>query len=61
MKTATNSPPDALFSVFIPELRNMWSNQDEKSNGGIKSFGFGREEVEQALVEFRDASGSLVR
>lgn len=54
-------PPDALWSVFIPELRKMWSNQDEKSNGGIKSFAFGREEVEQSLFEFRDAAGGLVR
>ena len=51
-------PPDALFSVFILELRKMWS---DKLNGGIKSFAFGREEVEQALFEFRDASGALVR
>ncbi len=54
-------PPDALFSIFIPELRKMWSNQADKSNGGIQSFAFGREEVEQALFEFRDASGALVR
>ncbi len=54
-------PADALWSVFIPELRMMWSNQDDKSTGGMKSFAFGREEVEQALFEFRDASGALVR
>ena len=41
--------PDALFNVFIPELRRtIWSNQDFAS-GGITSFPFERQECEQAL------------
>ena len=49
--------PDALFNVFIPELRRtIWSNQDV-AGGGITSFPFERQEVEQALFLFRDAAG----
>ena len=54
-------PPDALWSVFIPELRKMWSNQDSTANDGIKSFPFERLDVEQALFEYRDAAGSIVK
>jgi len=53
--------PDALFNVFIPELRRtIWSNQDAAS-GGITSFPFERQEVEQSLFQFRDASGQIVK
>jgi len=53
--------PDALFNVFIPELRRtIWSNQDT-TGGGITSFPFERQECEQALFQFRDAAGGIVR
>jgi len=53
--------PDALFNVFIPELRRtIWSNQDVAS-GGITSFPFERREVEKALFQFRDAAGTIVK
>ena len=52
--------PDALFNVFIPELRRtIWSNQD--ASGGITSFPFERQECEQALFQFRDAACSIVK
>ena len=56
-------PPDVLWSVFLPELRNMWANDKEHKSmiGGIKSFPYEREEVEQAMFDFRDAAGGLVR
>ena len=52
-------PPDALWSTFIPELRKMWSR--DSANDGIKSFPFERTEVEQAIFQFRDAAGSIVK
>jgi len=53
--------PDALFNVFIPELRRtIWSNQDT-TGGGITSFPFERQECEQALFLFRDAAASIVK
>ena len=52
-------PPDALWSTFIPELRKMWSQ--DSANDGIKSFPFERHEVEQALFQYRDAQGSIVK
>ena len=52
-------PPDALWSTFIPELRKMWSQ--DSANDGIKSFPFERTEVEQAIFQFRDAAGSIVK
>ena len=52
-------PPDALWSTFIPELRKMWSQ--DSANDGIKSFPFERMEVEQAVFQFRDAAGSIVK
>lgn len=53
-------PPDALmWSTFMPELRKMWSQ--DSANDGIKSFPFERHEVEQALFQFRDAAGSIVK
>jgi len=54
-------PPDALWSVFIPELRKVWSNPENNSNDGIQSFAFERNEVEQAIFEFRDAAGPIVK
>ena len=52
-------PPDALWSTFIPELRKMWSQ--DSANDGIKSFPFEKTEVEQAIFQFRDAAGSIVK
>lgn len=55
-------PPDALWSVFIPELRKtLWSNPENTPNDGIRSFEFERNAVEQALFEFRDAAGPIVK
>lgn len=53
-------PPDVLWSVFIPECRKLWS-EDNSANDGIKSFPFEREEVEQALYRFNDAAGAIIR
>jgi len=53
-------PPDVLWSVFLPELRERWAS-DKSMIGGIKSFPYEREEVEQAMFEFRDAAGGFVR
>jgi hypothetical protein len=54
-------PPDALWSIFLPELSKMWSDPEKFSNEGIKSFPYERSEVEQALFQFRDAAGSIVK
>ncbi|KAL7533461.1 hypothetical protein ACHAXR_010387 [Thalassiosira sp. AJA248-18] len=54
-------PPDALWSVFLPELRKIWSNPENTCNDGIKSFSFERHEVEKSLFEFRDAAGPIVK
>ena len=55
-------PPDAFWSIFIPELSKMWSDDTTKaSDYGITSFPFERHDVEQALFEFRDAAGPIVR
>ena len=53
-------PPDVLWTFFLPELRERWAS-DKSMIGGIKSFPYEREEVEQAMFEFRDAAGGLVR
>ena len=53
-------PPDSLWSVLLPELQQLWSNPDVFS-GGINSFPFERREVEQAIFQFRDAAGSIVK
>ncbi len=52
-------PPDAFWNIFIPGLSEIWSNNT--SNDGIKSFPFERHEVEQALFEFRDSVGPIVK
>ena len=54
-------PPDALWSIFLPELSRIWSNPKNSFNEGIKTFPFERREVEQALFEFRDAAGPIVK
>ena len=54
-------PPDVLWSIFIPELKKIWSDPENTSNDGIKSFEFERHEVEQALFDFRDAAGPMVK
>ena len=54
-------PPDVLWSIFIPELKKIWSDPENTSNDGIKSFAFERHEVEQALFDFRDAAGPMVK
>ncbi|KAL9182757.1 hypothetical protein ACHAXT_004036 [Thalassiosira profunda] len=53
-------PPDALWSIFLPQLREVWSSEDTRSDG-IQSFPFECSEVEQALFGFRDAAGSIVK
>jgi hypothetical protein len=53
-------PPSALWTVFLPELSKIWTDSTN-ANEGIKAFPFERHEVEQALFEFRDAAGSIIK
>ena len=50
--------PEALWAVFLPKLEEMWSNKDQHVVG-IRSFPYSRNDVERALVEFRDAGGKV--
>ena len=43
--------PEALWNIFLPQLKKI----------GIQSFPYERTEVEQALFQFRDAAGAIVR
>jgi len=52
-------PPDALWSLLLPELNEVWSNPDIFA-GGMNSFPFERREVEQAIFQFKHAAGSIV-
>lgn len=54
-------PPDALWNVFLPELAKMWSDPERPFNEGINSFPFERTEVEQSMLQFRDACGAIIR
>jgi len=51
--------PDALWTVFIPKLKDLWSRSEHVV--GIRSFTYDRRDVEQALLEFRDAGGRVAR
>lgn len=53
-------PPDALWTLFLPELNQLWNNPDIFS-GALNSFPFERREVEQAIFQFQDAAGSIVK
>lgn len=53
-------PPDAIWSVLLPELNKVWNNPDIFL-GGINSFPFERHEVEQAIFTFSDAAGPIVK
>lgn len=53
-------PPDALWSLLLPELNQLWSNPAIFA-GGMNSFPFERREVEQAMFQFKDAAGSIVK
>jgi len=53
-------PPDALWSLLLPELNKVWNNPGIFS-GGINTFPFERREVEQAMFQFQDAAGSIVK
>lgn len=53
-------PPDALWSILLPELNQLWSNPAVFA-GGMNSFPFERREVEQAIFQFKDAAGSIVK
>ena len=53
--------PDALFDIFLPELVKIWSDPENNCHEGIKSFPYERTEVEQAMFQYRDAAGSIVR
>eukprot|EP00986_Skeletonema_menzelii_P013693 scaffold8164_cov156-Skeletonema_menzelii.AAC.14 len=53
-------PWDALWSLLLPDLNQVWSNPDLFS-GGINSFPHERREVEQAIFQFKDAAGSIVK
>ena len=49
-------PPDALWNIFLPELRKM-----SNSHRDAVSFPYERTEVEQAIFQFRDAAGPIVK
>lgn len=51
--------PDALWTEFIPKLKDLWSRGEHVV--GIRSFTYDRRDVEQALLEFRDAGGRVAR
>ena len=53
-------PPDALWSLLLPELNQLWSNPAVFA-GGMNSFSFERREVEQAIFQFKDAAGPIVK
>lgn len=54
-------PPDAFWNIFLPQLNKIWNDAEKSSNAGIQSFPYERTEVEQALFQFRDAAGPIVR
>jgi hypothetical protein len=54
-------PPDALWTVFLPELSKVWADPTQSSKCSIGSFPYERAEVERAMFEFRDAAGPVVR
>ena len=53
--------PNALFDIFLPELLTMWSDPENEFRESTKTFPYERTDVEQAMFQYRDASGSIVR
>lgn len=54
--------PEALWLIFLPELKKIWCDPVNKSTQqGIKSFPYERSEAENALFQYRDAAGPIVR
>lgn len=55
--------PEALWQIFLPELKKIWCDPINKKSAqkGIKSFPYERSEVENALFQYKDAAGPIVR
>ena len=54
-------PGEALWEIFIPKLKLLWSkNEKDSLKGLICNFPYERYEVEIALSEFQDAAGSII-
>ena len=54
-------PVEALWDIFIPELKLLWSKNEKGTlKGFICNFPYERYEVEMALSGFQDAAGSII-